>query len=564
MWQEDLVGELNSAKPAERKAVIVKFATLTGHTPQHLYRVAKANGFDAGRKERDDKGTLVSGLSRGQVEFVASLVYVTGRENKGPIMPVERALQIAEDNGIIEPGRITPAGLTRLLREWLISKRHIKAPEPHVNMRSLHPNHTHVFDVSVCIQYYLKNGRMGIMDERDFYKNKPHNFEKVKTRLLRYVVVDHFSGAFFYRYYDTTGETQDNLYAFLKEAWAPKADAKLPFRGVPFNLLMDNGSANSSKAIVAMLERLGVNIPKGKPYNPQRQGAVETMHETLEAWFESGLRIQPAFDVETLNTWANDWSIRFQATKAHTRTGMPRTQCWLMIRREELRELPSDDILQDLFANPEEDCLVYGDYSIKFRGKVFGVKHVEGLAPRMKIKAILKPFKWPDDKIDVAHNGAVYECSAIDSLPAALGGFRVDAAIIGADYTSQPETETQRAKKRFDNMAFGEAKKKGAIPFEGLKVFGHHADAVDSVAFMPKTGTPMELDRAVVPARISITEFFKELRNAIGAITPELNAEIRERHGETIDRKEAEEEIRRQRDAGEATTDGEAKKAVGR
>ncbi|MBI5562642.1 MAG: transposase family protein, partial [Deltaproteobacteria bacterium] len=380
------------------------------------------------------------------------------------------------------------------------------------------------------------------------------NFEKVKTRLLRYVVVDHFSGAFFFRYYDTTGETQDNLYEFLKEAWGKKADAKMPFRGVPFNLLMDSGAANKSRAIVAMLERLGVNIPKGRPYNPQRQGAVETMHETLEAWFESGLRIQPAFDVVTLNAWADDWSIRFQAAKAHTRTGMPRTQCWLMIQPSELRELPSEELMQDFFANPEEDCPVYGDYSIRFRGKVFGVKHVEGIAPRTKVKAILKPFKWLDEKIVVAHNGAVYECSSIETLPASLGGFRADAAVIGANYKAQPETLTQQAKKRFENMAYGEEKKKGAVPFEGLRVFGHHADAVEGLAFMPREGTPFETDRPAAPARISITQFFKELKNAIGVIPAKLNEELRARYGETIDRKEAEEEIRRQRDgAGEKT-----------
>ncbi len=564
MWQEDLVNELNSARPTARKGVIERYAGLTGHTPQHLYRVARANGFDAGRKERGDKGALKSGITKMQVELIAAVVYETGRENKGPIMPTERAMQIAVDSGIMEAGQITVAGLNRLLREWLMSKKHLKAPEPHVNMRSLHPNHTHVFDVSVCIQYYLKNGRMGIMDGRDFYKNKPHNFEKVKTRLLRYVVVDHFSGEFFFRYYEAAGESADNLYEFLKEAWAPKESDKLPFRGVPFNLLMDSGSANKARAIVAMLTRLGVNIPKGRPYNPQRQGAVESMHETLEAWFESGLRIQPAFDVATLNAWAHDWSARFQATKPHTRHHMPRTQMWLTIRPEELRELPDEALLQELYANPEEECLVYGDYAIRYRGMVFNVKHVTGLAPRMNLRAMLKPFKWKEGKIDVEHNGAVYECAAIPTLPALQGGFRADAAVIGASYKAQPETLTQEAKKRFDNMAYGEERKKDAAPFAGLKVFGHHEDEVEGVAFMPRTGTPMELDRAVAPARISITEFFKRLNAAIGVIAPELNEELRAKYGDSIEVKEAEEVIRRLRDGDASTTDGEAKKAVGR
>ncbi|TAN59827.1 transposase [bacterium] len=558
MWQEDLVVELNSAEPAGRKAVLGKYSILTGHSPTHLYRVAKASGFNAGRKDRMDKGMLECGLSDGQIEFVAALMYETGRENKGPIMPMERAIQIAEDNGIINAGQVSPATLNRILRERQASKRHMKNPEPHTNMRSLHPNHVHVFDVSVCVQYYLKNGKMGIMDERVFYKNKPQNAEKIKTRLLRYLVVDHFSGEFYCRYYDTTGETSANLFDFLKEAWGRKEHAKAPFRGVPFVLLMDNGAANASRAIVAMLERMGVDIPKGRPYNPQRQGAVETLHTTIEQQFESGLRIQPAFDVATLNAWAFDWMIRFKATKEHRRHGLPRTQMWLTIRPEELRELPPDEIMQEFFAKPEEECHVYADYSIRYRGMAYSVRHVGGVHPNAKVQAILKPFKLP--KIDVAFNGKTYEANPIEMLPALKGGFRADAVVIGKDYKSQPETATMQAIKRFDNMAYGDDRKKASIPFESLRVFGDHASKVDGLEFLPKAGTPLELERPAQIARVPILEFFKELKRAIGIITPELNAELRTRYGESITRKEADEEIDYRRHNDVAAT--EAKTAV--
>lgn len=541
MWQAEFVERLKEARPGARKEILQVYITQTGHSKPHLYRIAKAHGFDTGR-ERSDKGVLKSGLTREQVEFIASLMYVTGRENKGPIMPIERALQIAVDNGIIEEGQVSHITLNRILRERQLSKRHLKAPEPHTELRSLHPNHTHVFDVSICIQYYLRNGRLGIMDERDFYKNKPHNFEKVKTRLLRYVIVDHFSGAFHFKYYEAAGENRDNLFDFLKEAWAKKPDEKLPFHGVPFNLLMDNGAANTAKATVAMLERMDVKVPKGKPYNPQRQGAVETMHTVIEEWFESGLRIQPACDIETLNAWAYDLSAWFQAVKEHTRHGMPRSQCWMLIKPEQLRVIPPDDILQDLFANPEEECTVHGDYSIRFRGNRYNVKHVEGLFVRAKVKAILKPFKWP--QIEVAYQGKHYDVEPITMLPAHLGGFRADAAVIGVDYKAQTETQTQQAEKRFENMAYGEERKKDSIPFEGTRVFGHHADKVENLTFIQKQGTPIEVDRHITSRSISMVEFFKRLRTEIGPISPELNQSLRARYGDSIDAKEAEEVIR--------------------
>lgn len=554
MWQAELAERLKITKPRDRKTIFDEYSKMTGHSKPQLYRVAKVHGFETGRT-RSDKGVLKSGLTDGQINYVASIIYETGRENKGPIMPVERALQIAVDNGIIVERQITPVRLTAILKERQLSKTHMKAPAPHTEMRSLHPNHVHVFDVSVCIQYYLKDGKMGIMDERDYYKNKLEKYTKIKTRLMRYVIADHFSGAFHLKYYNAAGENADNLFDFLREAWAKKADEKMPFHGVPFNLLMDNGAANTARATIAMLERMDVTIPKGRPYNPRRQGALETMHSVIEEWFESGLRIQPAFDIETLNAWANDFSIWFQAVKEHTRHGMPRFQCWLLIKPEQLRLLPPDEILQDLFANPEEECTVNGDYSVRFRGNRYNVKHIEGLFVRAKVKAILKPYKWP--KVDVSYQGKLYECEPITILPAHLGGFRADAAIIGEEYRSQPETATQQAKKVLDNIAYGDERKKDSIPLAGTRVFGHHAEKVENVSFMQKQGTPIEVDRQITEKSISMIEFFKRLRNEIGAIAPELNRELRAKYGESIDVKEAEEVIRR---LSEGETGAELKK----
>ena len=542
MWQEDLAHELTEAPPRERREILARYELQTGYKRQRLYTIAAEYGFVSARSPRADKGNLRSCLTDQQIEGVASLIHVTRREVKGPIMPTERAIQIAEDNGWIEPGQVTASTMNRLLRDRQLSKIHQKAPTPHTEMRSLHPNHVHEVDVSVCIQYYLRNGRLAMMDERDYYKNKPHNFAKIKTRLLRYVLVDHFSGAFWLKYYDTTGETQGNMYDFLKEAWGMKPDMeKLPFRGVCFILLWDAGSANVSKAMSGFLDRLGVATPKGRPRNPRRQGAVEVAHNIIEPWFESALRLQPATSVDELNQWARDFSIWFQAARKHTRHGMTRTVCWLLIREDQLRELPADDILQDLFANPEEERTVNGDYTISYRGNEYSLKHVEGLFRGAKVWAVLKPYKWP--VIEVAYREAVYEAAPVEKLPAIEGGFSVNAPIIDAQYRAQPETETQRATKRMENMAYGEDPKKDAIPFEGLKVYGHHADKVD-LTLMPRRGTPMEIDRGITETQISMTEFLKRLMRATGPVSRELNASLRAEYGESIEATLAEKIIR--------------------
>src|SRR6185369_8439892 len=137
--------------------------------------------------------------------YVAALIKKTGRDNKGPIMPVAAALEIAFDAGIIEREAVSVDTMQRLLRERNLDKGQMKQPSAHTDMRSLHPNYCQLVDVSVCIQYYLKNGKMGFMDERDFYKNTPHNYLKIKQKLLRYVLTDHFSGLFYFRYYAADG-----------------------------------------------------------------------------------------------------------------------------------------------------------------------------------------------------------------------------------------------------------------------------------------------------------------------------------------------------------------------
>jgi len=537
VWQEELATELNNAdNAAARSKVIEEYTLRTGFTSQHLYRIARQFGYISGRRSRADKGVRKSGLTDMQVELVAGLIHTTAREVKGPIMPVERSLEIFIDSGYIDADQVTPSGMRGILRKHQLNAASLKISDPHSRMRSLHPNHCHVFDVSVCIQYYLK-GKKGlcIMDERDFYKNKLHNYAKVKTRLLRYVIVDHFSGMFYFRYFEAAGETQNNLYTFLVEAWRGRDDARYPFRGVPFNLLMDNGAANSARAVVSFLKRLEINIPAGRPYNSERQGAVERMHGIIEEWFESGLRLQPAYDLDTLNVWAFDFCINHNANRVHTRHGMTRTQCWLMIRQGELRELPDQEILSELYSYTDEQFtrLVNRDYAISYKGDNYNLKHVEGIVPgRSTVRIVINPFDL--ETIGVIFNDIVYEAKPVKVLPAELGAFPANAAIIGQEYKSQPDSVVQQAKKRIENMAYGEERRKDQIPFEGLKVFGHQADKVD-LTLMLRKGTPMEIDRSMTDRRISFTEFLKRLTGRVGAISKEQNQALRAAFGDSIE-----------------------------
>lgn len=535
-WEQEMVDRLKQAVNGEKAKIIAAYEQMTGLDSSTLYRRAKEHGFKSNRAPRSDKGTLKSLLTDEQIEYIAALIQVTARDNKGGIMPVARAIQIAEDNHIIAPGQISVGQMTRILREREISKKHMREATPHVEMMSLHPNEVHLVDVSVCIQYYLSGGKLKLMKEAEFYKNKQDNFKKVKTRLLRYLLVDHFSGAFHLKYYDTTGETANNLFDFLCEGWMPKSDSRLPFHGVPKFMLWDAGSAALSKPMQAMFERLGIKTPEGLPHNPRRQGAVETMHNVIEQWFESGLKIQPATSIEQINSWAQDWMIDFQATRIFTRTKMPRTSCWLAIKAEELR-VTTLEVLQQLYARPAEERTVDGTRSISFMGKTYRLRHIQGVRPGSKVMAILYPWQ---EQVGVMFNEVEYLVEPVTMLPASQGGFPSDAKHIGEEYGAQQETATQQAAKRFDNIAYGEDRKRGAVPFAGTQVYGIHADKVANLGVIPRRSTPMELPRSSAPRMLSMGEFIKKILETKGRIEPETNREIKEIYGSSIAADEAE------------------------
>ncbi|WP_321495605.1 transposase family protein [uncultured Desulfobacter sp.] len=529
-WQEDMAAELSAAQNGDKALVMDRYSRMTGKSPAHLYRIAGRYGFESGRKSRSDKGECV--LNDLQIKFIAGQIYTTRRERKGEIMPVKEALDIAEQNGIVEPGCISVARVQEILRDLGLNRKTLKVQGPHQSMRSLHPNHVHFMDVSVCIQYYLKNKRLRIEREDQFYKNKPENFTKIKQKIYRYVLTDHFSHTIFVKYYIARGETMANLFDFLVSAWMPKDNPeKFPFRGVPAILMMDKGAANVSKPILDFLKNMDVAFIPGLPHNPRRQGSVERAQNHVEMYFESKLRIQSVSCIDELNHFAMDWcafmngSIKF----VHSRFNTPRTHCWLKIREEQLRECPDRKLLQDIFAAPSKECKVYGDYSIRFRGERYRIKHVDGVIPNAsRVRAFFKPFSWP--AIVVEFNDIEYEVRPIEVVD---GGFDADAAVIGEEYKSMPESARDQQIKVIDNLAYGEDRKPGDSPFAGLHVFGGQADRIDT-AFIPRTSTPMSIDtKSADERRISMFDLFRAL-SGISDVTPELNRAIRATYGDSI------------------------------
>ncbi len=569
MWQSELAEQMKAARPCDRKQVLQSFEERTGLKRQTLYKEARRGGWSSGRSKRADAGTCI--LTEAQIDFVAGLMRESARENKGVIMPVERALEIAFDNGIIERGAVSVGRMQQILAERQLNKAALDTATPHTDMRSLHPNHVHLIDASVCIQYYLKNGKTALIDERDYNEKKPANMAKIKTRILRYLLTDHFSGLFYVKYYLADGESQKLLYDFLVSAWMHKHDERYPFRGVPFLILWDAASAARAKAMQHFISGLDIKTPPGMPHNPRRQGSVESTQNIVERWFESSLRFQPAFDIAQLNAWAHDWMLFHNATKNHTRHGMTRTASWMLIKQEQLRELPDLDVLQALFTTPGEDRLVGGNYQISFAIKAgevkkYWLKHIPGLLPtRSHVLVKINPYLWPT--VNVIYNDISYEVQPLDVLPKEQGAFRAAAPIIGEEYKAMPETATQQAGKRIEQYAYGEMQEgekvgghEGKIPYAGITVMGNQADKIGKVAYMPKRGTAIEIDREITNKQIPIEQLFVRLVNAGVDMTPKINQSLRAEYGAAIDAEEADKVVKRYTDT-ETTEKGGGEEA---
>ena len=524
---------LNRQNTAKPDGIIEQYMQMTGKCRAQLYRIAADYGYESGRKTRSDKGQCV--LNEGQIKTVAGVIYTTGRKNKHEIMPVKVALEMAERDGIIEPGCVSVNRMQELLRERGLNKKAFRNKETYQPMRSKHPNHVHFMDVSVCIQYYLKNRskELRIKEFDKFYKNKPDNFI-MKRKIYRYVLTDHYSHTIFIKYYIARGETQNNLWDFLVSAWEAKPDSdKFPFHGVPFYLMMDKGAANTSGAIKKFIRKLDVKFLEGLPHNPRRQGSVEQAQNIVERNFESRLRLAPVYGVDELNRHARVWCAYFNSHRnhCHTRFGTPRIDCWLKIREDQLRQCPDRAILQELFAGEPKTPKICGDFSIRFRGRRYRIKHIEGIQPGVSqvnvSPMLLSPPESPEIMVEFNKKEYIVKPIATDEA-----GFDMDAAVIGEEFKSMPESPVEKHIKDIENEAYGEERGTDDIPYAGFRPFDLEGRV--NREFMPRRSTPMKIDHENVGARrITMMELFKELMRS-GDMTPDLNRAIRARFGESV------------------------------
>ena len=522
----DLKEKVQATRHGVKAKLVADFAAMQGNSPATVYGWLKTQcGYmgssGAGRKTRADRGNTA--IKDDAITFLAAAKRESMRGNGKGIMPTNVAMNVADQNGMdicLSRGRINS-----ILRERGLTNDALAAPRDTTRLRSLHPNHVHQIDPSLCVLFYM-GGRQHIMDEAVFNKNKPGNAAKIKLKVWRYVRYDHASASIDIRYFEAAGENQAVLFDFLMWTWG-KQESRLS-HGVPKRLLWDKGSANTSAAVRNLLDALGVIHETHAAGHAWAKGGVEGANNIVETQFESRLKLEPVNSIAELNAAAESWVRDYNANaikhvdsrvKRDSGEAMIRDDLWHTITAAELVAMPSAEVCRWFFHGTAQSRVVK-NLQISF-------KHPELQAPAIyklhdwatqltkneKVQVLPLLGKYGAVRIQIEQLGAK-EPLLVEVKPVTeFDKFGRDAngQVIGEGYQRLPDSASVIEAKRMNGLVFGvtnldeadSLRSKNARPFaaanEGKGITAHsHLGQDELVERLPRQA--QELDTPAVQA----------------------------------------------------------------
>nr|WP_315206450.1 integrase [uncultured Albidiferax sp.] len=492
-------------------------------SPATLHRYLKKVTVKPERKQRSDAGEV--SLSREEAIAISAALMVSHRKTGKRLMSIGQAVEVMRANGEVRAERTDPAtgevlplsdsAIARALRSYGLHPDQLNQPAPAMELKSLHPNHVWQIDASLCVLYYLntrseKESGLQVMDRDKFYKNKPANLKKIEAdRVWSYEVTDHNSGAIFVNYV-LGAESGTNLAESFIAA-IQKRDGD-PLNGVPFILMMDMGSANTSGLFANLARRLQVKLVAHAPGNARATGQVENARNLIERSFEAGLRLRPVRDLAELNAQAQRWACWFNGNKVHSRHGKTRFDQWLTISQDQLRIAPPAALCFELLTHTPETRQVSNFLTISFKGREFDVRAVPNVMVGEKLHITHNPYVLDAAMVvDTDTNGA----ELLHSVPLVRrddAGFRDDANVIAEDFDRHGDTRADANRKEVDRFAYDAAtqdevdakRKANATPFGGRIDPFKVIEQTPERAFMPRRGTDLvtSIKTTAAPARV--------------------------------------------------------------
>ncbi len=557
-------GEAMAAAPhGQRTALLEAAAAEIGVSKATAWRHLRGMRVAPERRQRSDAGA--TSVTREEAAQISAVVMEAMRKNNKALMTVEHALDtlryagrvrceaVDEATGEVRP--LTARTVERALRLYGLHPKQLLRPAPHTELRSLHPNHVWEVDASLCVLFYLKNGKdnaggLQVMRYDEFYKNKPRNLKRIENdRVWRYAITDHRSGYIFVHYV-LGAESGMNLAESFMAAIQQRGHD--PFYGVPHILMMDMGSANTGALFQNLCRRLCVRVIAHAPGNARATGQVENAHNIIERKFESSLRFKSVHSLDELNGFALVWHRWFNATKVHSRHGMTRAQAWMGITAEQLRIAPAPEVCRALLTHAPEPRDVSRTRTVSFGGAEYDVRAVPGIEEGAKVLVAINPWKHPQ-AVCIVERGAHGE-EVLHDAPRVLrdaAGFCADAPVIGQSFAAHAKTRLEANREEVRRMAWGTADEKEVDKLRrGRELpFGGQFDPLAEVreaklpAFLPRKGqevAPLAQVAALQPAAPRVLSQFEAaaaLASAahLGAkLTPEQLALLRRLHPEGV------------------------------
>jgi len=562
------VARMNAAATAkERKEVVAEIRRMFAISAASVYKALEAEGWTSGRKTRKDAGSTSADMQT--LSIIAAMSKNGIRKNGKSTMPVNVASSVTAMNG--KAVGVSDSRLRQLLRDKELSEKSMKAAAPHQRMRSLHPNHVHCVDPSLCLIYFTPQGGQRIIRDDEVYKNKPWLIGKEDLKCWRYVLTDHYSSTVCVRYYAAAGEKQENLYDFLLYAWAKKQSRSYVFHGVPEMIVWDKGSANMSRAIKNALVALRVKHWEHAAGKPRAKGQVENANNLVETHFECLLKLEEAESIQALNEAAERWCEAYNADQIPgldtrlRRMGQvigARTWLWQRISKEQLRELPGEDVCRQIFTTGMVERKVAGDLTIRVvhpkakRSLVYSVADLPDILAGQDV--LVQPILVdPQPLIAVMlKNGKEFTGYEVEPIEVDAAGFDVQAAVLGEEYKAQKDTRRERNAKELAALS-GEGTK--AVPFaavtggEGFKT--HSLILPEGSPFVRQTtGIQIEVAETVHTHEIviSIVELAKRCRAEGIALEEGFIDTMREQYPEGVSTKFAGDFIKQRKPKTEA------------
>lgn len=539
------------APHGDRQQVYAAACAELGLSSATLHRHLSKVTVKPERKQRSDAGEVL--LTREDAIAISAMLMVSHRKTGKRLMSVGQAVEMLRANGEVRAERVDPAtgevtvlsdsAIARALRSFGLHPDQLNRPAPAMELKSLHPNHVWQIDASMCVLYYLnarseKESGLQVMDRDKFYKNKPANLKRIEAdRVWSYETTDHNSGSLALNYV-LGAESGTNLAESFIAA-IQKRDGD-PLHGVPFVLMMDMGSANTSGLFANLARRLQVKLLPHAPGNARATGQVENARNIIERSFESGLRLSPVRDLAELNAQGQRWARWYNSTKVHSRHGKTRFDQWLTITEDQLRIAPPAALCFELLTHTPEARKVSDFLTVSFKGREFDVRAVPGVMVGEKLQITHNPYLLGAALVvDTSAEGN----ELMHSVPCVVrddAGFSEAANVIGEDYKRHADTRADANRKEVGRFAYDAStdeevesrRRANAVPFGGrIDPFKVIEQAPDR-NFMPRRGTDLQpavtTSSTAMPSRVlSLFEVAAWLADKGVAMTAERNAQVR-------------------------------------